>query len=137
MSLIRINREPSRGQLNGFGLLWLVFVAGIGWMVSRNGHLHMARILWVLAVILPILGWIFPTFMRWLYVGMAYAALPIGFVVSHVILAAVYYFVVTPLGWILRLAGYDPMARGFDETTPSYWAPRDRQSGIARYFRQF
>ena len=137
MGLIRINRSPSRRQLNVFGIIWLAFFSLIGWMVFQHGQPRLARVLWIVALSLPIVGWVFPAFMRWLYVGMAYAALPIGLVVSHVILAAVYYLLVTPLGWAKRLVGYDPMERKFDDPAPTYWVPRDSRIGIERYFRQF
>ncbi len=38
--------------------------------------------------------------MRAVFVGMSYLAWPIGFVVSHVILALVYYLVFTPIGLV-------------------------------------
>jgi len=67
-----------------------------------------------------------------------YAAFPIGWTVSHVLLAVVYFAVLTPTGLGLRLLGYDPMSRrDRSEEKTSYWerecAPENRE----RYFRQF
>ena len=80
----------------------------------------------------------FWAFMRMVFLGMSYLAWPIGFVVSHIILAAVYYLVLTPVGLVMRLVGYDPMKRRFDRDGSSYWIARD-PSGVdsKRYFRQF
>ena len=36
---------------------------------------------------------------------------PIGWVVTHVVMALIFYLVVTPLGVIMRLCGRDPMER--------------------------
>jgi hypothetical protein len=69
---------------------------------------------------------------------MSYLAWPIGFVVSHVVLALVYYLVLTPIGLAMRVFGYDPMRREFDRSAESYWIARDTAEIKAeRYFRQF
>ncbi len=139
MSIVRINREPSRRQLNQFGFIWLGFMALFGafaWF--RLTAPTVAGVLWVVAVVVPIIGWLAPGFMRLIFVGMSYAAWPVGFVVSHVILAMVYYLVLTPIGWSMRLFGYDPMARRSGEPGASRWVLRQTDSrGVERYFRQF
>jgi hypothetical protein len=72
------------------------------------------------------------------FLGMSYAAWPIGFVVSHVILALVYYLVFTPVGLAMRIFRYDPMNRRFDDAAQSYWVVRDpAATPPKRYFRQF
>ncbi len=87
---------------------------------------------------MPVVGWVIPSFMRLVFVGMSYLAWPIGFVVSHVVLAAVYYLVLTPIGLLMRVFGYDPMARRFDREAASYWHERATAGSEAkRYFRQF
>jgi hypothetical protein len=92
----------------------------------------------VVAVVVPVVGWTVPSFMRAVYVGLSYLAWPIGFVVSHVLLGAVYYLLVTPIGLILRVVGYDPMHRRFDRKAQSYWIERDdAQRDPRSYFRQF
>lgn len=139
MSIVQINRDPSRRQLNQFGFVWLSFVAlfgAIAWFKFDSPGL--ARGLWLAAVVVPIIGWLAPAFMRLVFVGMSYLAWPIGFVVSHIVLAAVYYLVLTPIGLIMRLIGYDPMRRGFDREAASYWVERPAAAAEPRrYFRQF
>ena len=66
-----------------------------------------------------------------------YAALPIGVTVSYIILAIVYYLVVTPIGIGLRMAGVDPIVRRLDRSATSYWAPHEPPAETNRYFRQF
>lgn len=72
-----------------------------------------------------------------LYRGWMFAALPIGWVISHVILGAVYYLVITPIGLILRAVGNDPMQRRIDRAAATYWIPHTQQTDSSRYFRQF
>ena len=138
MSLIRIDHNPSRRQLFTFGVCWLFFFGGVGVAVwHRGGSLTTAAILWALAAVIPIAGWGFPKLMRVIFLGMAYLALPLGFVVSYLILGTIYYFVFTPTGWLMRRFGYDPLNRRFDKDAESYWVPRETPRDLKRYFRQF
>jgi hypothetical protein len=64
-------------------------------------------------------------------------ALPIGWVISHLILLATYYLVFTPVGLLMRLVGYDPLNRRFDRAAKSYWTQHDSGVETARYFKQY
>jgi len=139
MSIIRINRNPSARQLNQFGLIWLGFMAFFGAVAWFKLAAPAAAVaLWAAAVVVPVIGWALPSFMRLVFLGMSYAAWPIGFVVSHVILALVYYLVMTPIGVLMRLFGYDPMTRRGDRAGESRWVERaESERGPESYFRQF
>jgi hypothetical protein len=139
MSIVQINTDPTRKQLNQFGFIWLGFLALFGVIAFfKLDAPTLAKVLWVLAVVVPVIGWLVPSFMRLVFVGMSYLAWPIGFVVSHVVLALVYYLVFVPIGLLMRVFGYDPMKRGFDPEAATYWIARDpKSSEPKRYFRQF
>jgi len=139
MSVVQINRNPSRRQLNQFGFIWLGFLAFFGVIAYfKFDSPIVARWLWVAAIVVPVLGWPVPAFMRLVFLGMSYLAWPIGFVVSHVVLAVVYYLVLTPIGLLTRLFGYDSMKRTFDGEVASYWVERSPETADPkRYFRQF
>jgi hypothetical protein len=138
MSVVQINRNPTRKQLNQFGFIWLgflLFFGAVAWFKFHNPTV--AKGLWIAAVVVPVIGWAIPVFMRAVFVGMSYLAWPIGFVVSHVVLALVYYLVITPIGLMMRLFRYDPMKRGFDRSAASYWHVRENAAfDPKRYFRQ-
>jgi hypothetical protein len=139
MSVVQINKNPDRRQLNQFGFIWLGFLTLFGAVAYfKFGSPLAARWLWVAAVVVPILGWLMPAFMRLVFLGMSYLAWPIGFVVSHVVLAVVYYLVLTPIGLLTRLFGYDSMKKSFDPGSVTYWVERSPEDTDAkRYFRQF
>ena len=139
MSVVQINRQPTRRQLNQFGFIWMAFVGLAGLVAIFKFHQPgLARILWLAAVVVPLIGWLFPRFMRWVFLGMSYLGWPIGFVVSHAVLALVYYLVLTPIGLMTRLFGYDSMKKRFDREAATYWTERDPgAAGTRRYFRQF
>jgi hypothetical protein len=138
MHLIRIDRDPSGRQLRLFGMLWLAFfgVAGAV-MLVRGGPSAAAVGLIAAAALVPAIGCLSPRFLRWVYLGMAYLAFPIGFVVSHVLMALIYFAVLTPIGLAMRLVGYDPLHRRFDPGADTYWIPREQRDEAKQYFRQF
>ena len=139
MSVVQINKNPTRRELNQFGFIWLGFLVLFGVIAYfKFGSPLAARWLWIAAVVVPVVGWLVPSFMRLVFLGMSYLAWPIGFVVSHVVLAAVYYLVLTPIGLLTRLFGYDSMKKGFDSEAASYRVDRSAEAvNPKRYFRQF
>jgi hypothetical protein len=138
MSLIHIDRNPSRRWLAWFGLIWLaVFAAVATTAFLRHGLTAPVAVLWGLAVLVPVLGWIWPPLMRLVYLTVAYATFPIGLAVLCLFMAATYYLVLTPLGCVLRACGRDPMQRRFEPQAESYWVDRPEQPPVEQYFRQF
>ena len=138
MSLIRINQAPSRRHLAIFAVGWLLSLGLVGWLFPLQvGDVSLRALCWVLAVVVPCVGLAVPGFLRWTYLASAYAALPIGIVVSYVVLAVIYYGVLTPVGLILRVRGYDPLQRRFEPEADSYWIERKPPCEPERYFRQF
>lgn len=138
MALIQINRDPSPRELRQFGFVWLGFLclfAGVAYW--KTGSASVAGGLLVAAIAVPIVGWLVPAFMRLVFLALSYAAFPIGFVVSHVVLAIVYYLILTPVGLLVRATGRDPMQRRFDRDAESYWVARQSVDDPGRYFRQF
>ncbi len=138
MGVIQINRNPSRRQLNQFGFIWLGFFVFFGLLAWFKLERHTAAtVLWAAAIVVPVIGWLAPAFMKVVFLGLSYAAFPIGFVVSHVILAAVYYLVLTPIGLMMRVFRYDPMNRALEPDRQSYWVEREPQPAAKQYFRQY
>ena len=69
----------------------------------------------------------------WLKIGAAIAA-----VVNPVILAILFFLVVTPMAFVMRLAGKRPLRLAPDRTAASYWIMREPpEGGISSMRRQF
>ena len=138
MSLIRIDRNPPPRQLRIFGLVWLLVFGLLGYAAFRKSGLTLpVRALWTMAGLIPAVGFFFLPVLRWAYLGLAYATFPIGWVVSHLILALVYFAVITPFGIVMRLAGRDALSRRFDRSATTYWKQRRPPAKPERYYRQF
>jgi hypothetical protein len=140
MAVIQINRNPGRRELKQFGFVWLGFVllfALLAWLKWRSPSLSGALV--AAAVLVPIVGWTVPSFMRLVFVGLSFVAFPIGWTVSHVLLVIVYFAVMMPIGLAMRLLGHDPMERKSTLAARSYWKQRPAGENVklSRYFRQF
>jgi hypothetical protein len=136
MSLVRINRSPTQGQLTVFGLAWFVVLAVLGWRARSRGHESWAEALGCLAVGVPAAGLVNRNLLRLAYLALAYATYPIGFAVSRALLSVIYYLALTPIGLTMRLFRYDPLSRRFDPKAQSYWIRRDRSKPSESYFNQ-
>jgi hypothetical protein len=136
--MIRIERNPGRGQLLIFGLLWLLFFSFWGAMSWLKSGTNLGAVaFWVAAFAVPAAGLVWPEVLRKVYLLASYATWPIGIFVSSVILIFIYYVVVTPIGLVLRLTRPDPMGRYFDRAAETYWVPRKQEDAPERYFKQF
>jgi Na+/proline symporter len=137
MAIIEINKNPSRRELTVFGLLFFVFTGVVGaGLYFRSGNHEAGRAVWIAGALLTALYFLIPAVRRPFYLGWLYVTFPIGFVLSHIILGAVYYLVFTPIGLLMRLTGHDPMQRKLDPAAESYWVEHDPHDDPKRYFRQ-
>ena len=139
MSLVEIEWHPSGRQLRVFGVSGLAasIVAAI---VLR--FVWQVAVPWSLAVVgagaaILLCSLISVRLTRWLYVGLTAAVLPIGLVVSFLLLAAFYFLLLTPIALVFKLIGRDPLYRRIDRDAESYWAARREPDTVERYFHQF
>ncbi|MEX2209216.1 MAG: SxtJ family membrane protein [Myxococcota bacterium] len=125
--------------LAGFGLLALL--AWKGWLVfgplEAGTRETVAICLSALAGISTLFSLVYPKANLPIYVGLTVIAFPIGFVLSYVIMATLFYVVIAPIGAALRLVGKDPMDRRFLPAAKSYWLDARPERPRESYFKQF
>ena len=139
MALIDVNWKPGAKELRQFAALFLIFGVGAGTAIHffKDWPALVSQILWIAGPVVGIAGLIFPTLVRPVYVVMMAVTLPIGMVVSTVLMIVIYYLVLTPIGLLMRVFKYDPMHRRFDLAAKTYWIERPKQIAASRYFRQY
>lgn len=138
MRLADIDLKPTHRKLRQFAALWLVIVGTLAiWNGSFGQRPMIGAALGAAAVTFGVLGLAWPLAVRWLFVGMTILALPIGWVVSHLLLALVYYGIFTPLALLFRLIGRDALHLRGQRDAATYWQPRPATADVCRYFRQF
>jgi Saxitoxin biosynthesis operon protein SxtJ len=146
--MIAPNWNPDRRGLRSFGIACVVAFGGLGiWAVLRHSvfglslsepvAVRVATGLMAIAATSGVLALTAPSALRPLYRALTAASLPIGWVVSHVAIAILYFGVVTPVGLLFRLIGRDPLNRGRDPARRTYWEPRVAAGDVRRYYRQF
>ncbi len=132
-----LDHHPSRRQLAAFAWLMPLFVALVAalawsggardvatWIALGGGALSIA-----LLVVHPLRR---PVHRAWMV-----AAYPVGWLVTHVVLLAIWLLVATPTALVLRALGRDPMQRRIDRDAATYWVRRTPTRDRSRYFRQY
>ncbi len=139
MAVIEINRHPSNRELRQFGAIgWPIFCGVLGaWRAYYSGDWTLAGIVWSLGVPGAVIGWLRPAWVRPVYVGWMYAVFPIGWTVSHLVLAVIYFLILTPIGLVVRWFRPDPLGMKLDRKRDTYWVPHEPGRDPERYFRQF
>jgi hypothetical protein len=126
----RIERE--------FGLVvGAVFVLLGAWWIYRGKFNGVAHIVLPLGSALILLGLVLPRAL--IYPNRAWMKLAeaLSFVMTRVILGIVFFLIVTPIGVVKRLFGWDPLNRRGGRS-PSYWKPySDRQHDPRHYEKMF
>ncbi len=91
----------------------------------------------MLALTFGPLGLFWPGALRPIFVGWMVLAFPIGWTVSLLVLALIFYGLFTPMALVFRLMGRDALDRLREPDRPSYWQPKPAPADLRRYFRQF
>src|SRR6478672_8638644 len=114
-----------------------VFVLLGAWWLYRSKFHDAANIVLPLGSLLVLLGLIWPRALvlpnkAWMLLAEA-----LSFVSTRIILGLVFFLVVTPIGVIKRLSGWDPLSRR-GSGSPSYWRPySERQRNPRHYEKMF
>ncbi len=139
MDIIQINRNPSSRLLREFAISWIVVMGLLGALsLYHTGHYWPTTgCMWIATVVIGVSGLVVPRTIRPVYLGLCYGTLPIGWVFSHVLLGAIYYLVITPIGLVMKCFRRDAMARKMDPDLESYWTAREEKSETDRYLRQY
>jgi hypothetical protein len=116
-----------RKELRTFGLLVGGIFGTIGlWpAIVRGGNLRVWALILAVALVLPAL--VAPVSLRpvhrvWMMLGNA-----LGWVNTRIILGAIFFGLITPMGLTMRLFGRDPARRRLAPDVDSYREPRERR----------
>jgi hypothetical protein len=139
MSLVKIDWNPKSKQLQSFGKIALAASAVISLLLYllKGVAIQWVLIIFAFGFIIFIISLISLELTKMIYLGMILLTMPIGWVVSFILLAAFYFLLLAPLGLFFRVIGRDPLCRKFDSNTKSYWLSRQPPKGPEQYFHQF
>jgi hypothetical protein len=122
--------------LRQFAGLWLVFFGGFAAWQAWSNHVGAAIALAVVAAVVGLPGLAKPEAVRGVFATISAVTLPIGKLVSFVLLSAFFYVVFAPIGAAFKLFGRDPLALRRPAGASSYLTAKRSETAAANYFRQ-
>lgn len=132
-----MKRHPFRNERE-FGLIvGGMFVLLGGWWIYRSKFGTASHIVLPIGALLIICGLLWPRALvlpsrAWMLFGEG-----LSFVTTRIILALVFFLIVTPIGVLKRLSGWDPLSRRAGRSE-SYWKPySERQRDPRHYEKMF
>ena len=139
MSLIEIKWQPGSKELRTFGIAGLILSALIGVLLHllKGLAIQWALAIFALGLAIFLSSLISYRMTRIIYLALTIVTLPIGLVLSFVLLGTFYFAVLTPLGLFFRLIGRDPLRRRFEPDAKTYWLTRKPPDSLDSYFHQF
>jgi hypothetical protein len=130
--------NPSRKVLRQFAALGLVVFLALGAReVFFTSQLLLGSALGIVAILIGLAGLFRPALLRRIFIAWMVVAFPIGWLISQLILVVLYFLVLTPVAWILRLRGRDLLGRTPTLERESYWEPKQSPLDPRSYFRQY
>jgi 4-hydroxybenzoate polyprenyltransferase len=119
-----------------FAGLWLLFFGLLAFSYGYLRHQTSTGVgLAALAITVGISGLLRPAAIRPVFRGAMLVATPIGWIVSNVILAVLFFGLFTPFALFFRLVGRDALQRRRDNRE-THWVPKATPADMRRYFRQ-
>jgi len=100
----------------------LITISFLLWWFGNNSFIYFSAV----GGIFIILSYIALTVLRpfhKLWIGLS---LLLGFIMSHLILSIIFYFVVTPIGLLAKLVGKKFMSLKFNKSATTYWEKREK-----------
>jgi saxitoxin biosynthesis operon SxtJ-like protein len=136
--MLPINRNPAEREIRTFTRIWFpLFVAMFGGVLWWRGASPLAvGLVWGVGAVLVALALASREAARIIFVGLMTVTYPIGLVVSTLALGVMFYLVFTPLGFVMRLGGRDPLRLGARKDA-SHWLPHEQDDSPERAFRQY
>ena len=142
--MIDVDWKPDARKLRQFGFGGLGAGVILGLVIAWRMGTFAGEASWTIpgaffafGVLCGLLAIVFPRVLLPLYVVLTAVALPIGIVVSFLIVALIYYGILTPIGLFFRLIRRDALDRHPDKSAETYWIRRKPAPPAERYYRQF
>jgi len=112
-----------------------IFILLSGWWLYRGKFTSLSHLALPLGAVLIILAAVLPRALvlpNKIWMALAEA---LSFVTTRLVLAFVFFFLVTPIGVIKRLFGWDPLHRRA-EASDSYWKPYSERQRDRRHYEK-
>ncbi|WP_413884925.1 SxtJ family membrane protein [Candidatus Desulfatibia sp.] len=116
----------------GIGVVFQI-IAVVSWWRGGNLYPYISG----LGVVFAVVGLTLPKLMKPVYARWMIIAAAIGRFQTKLLLAILFYLVITPVGIVLRLLRKDILDLKHEPNAKTYWKKRDPMQGKERFHKQF
>lgn len=128
--------NPTDRALRQFAGTWFLVFFLAAFRCSAHGH-KTASIALTFIGLVGMAGLVKPFLVKYLFLGATIAAYPFGWLLTQIILAIMFYIVLTPIALIARWRGRDPLQLRRGTAKSTFWAPRAQPPPPEKYLKQF
>ena len=139
MALIEVKWSLSVRELRRFAAVLMPIFFGLvgGFVALGSGSWTWGAAVWGPAFLICVLGYAHPGFMQLVYAIWMHAVYPIGWCISHLMMALIFFGTLMPIGLVMKLFGRRVLHRRFDPDAETYWEPYRPDDHPERYFNQY
>jgi carbamoyltransferase len=117
----------------GIGLSIILSILGtIQWITGKS----MFPMIYLTAGIVLASALLFPLILKPLFILFSYIGFGLGWIMTRVILSALYFLVITPIGMISRLMGKRYLQTNLKTNETTYWKNRQEQTASKEHFEK-
>lgn len=126
--------EQSKRDMKKFGFTMAIALGVLAALVFFFGS-HPERSYWLggIALLFLFLGFLIPQLLKPIHLLWMGLALVLGFFMSRLLLTILFFLILTPIGFIMRLFGKDLLDEKLQRDKNSYWIKREQDQNPQRY----
>ena len=121
---MKINLDKT--QIRKFGLALATLLMGVGLWKYYKGQMTASHILLLAGALSLISALFFQPVIKPVYILMMKAAHILGWINTRILLAFIYYIVLTPIGLTMRVFGKDILDQKIEPHKTDYWVKREK-----------
>jgi hypothetical protein len=130
--------HPPTRTLRVFGGGLTILLLGLAiWRFAVEDAVVAPAVLGAVAAVIAALTWAYPALLRPVFVAWMIAIFPINWLLTRVLLACIFYLMVTPLALVFRLMGRDLLERRLRPDQETYWSAKATREDVDSYLRPF
>jgi hypothetical protein len=134
MKLVQFNTSPTNSQLRQFGIGALIALPGLGWVWGAPQSMMLPLL--GCGILLASVGILKSSLLKPVFIGLSLITVPIGMVVSEVVLLAMFLGVFVPMGCVFWVMRRDTLRLRFS-STGTYWSAKHQATGPGSYYHQW
>jgi hypothetical protein len=129
-------RKFARSLVIGFPCVAVVLLLA-GWLKTGICKIEPALIIGGAGLAIGLVLLALPGIARPFYIVWYGLACTMGLVVGNILLAVVFYILITGVGLAMRMVGKCSISKTVDKNAPTYWTDAKPVNDSQRYYRQF